>query len=485
MSETLDWTIEAILLHSNDIHSRLEHAAKIATIIAEQRRTYGSDKVLAVDVGDHMDRMRVETEGSDGLVNIELLHIAGCEAATLGNNEGLTFDPSMLEAAYRDQAKFPVLVANLFRHSDQQRPEWLSPSTVIRKGNLRIGIIGVTARYTDFYTLLGWEATDPIEAVRMEAAELRPHVDVLVVLSHLGLPFDRRMAEQLEGIDLILGGHTHHLLEEPIVIGSTTICAAGKFGEWVGRVEIGWDRESSKPLFRAACVPVAAYEEHPDAMMAIARYSELASERLGRVITRLELPIETREDQESQLPNLLAAGVRRWTNADIGITNNGQLLSGLPIGDVTAGDLHAICPSPINPCRMKLQGRHIREALQQSLRDEYITMPIRGFGFRGNVLGTLAVDGMTIEAEYDRHGQLQLAAVYVDGDPLVDDHAYSVATLDMFTFGVGYLSLKQGSDIQYFLPEFIRDVLAEELQKPEAIAAALSARFVIRGRAAT
>jgi len=485
MNETQDWTIEAILLHSNDIHSRLEHAAKIATVIAEERRTHGSDRVLAVDIGDHMDRMRFETEGSSGLVNIELLHIAGCEAATLGNNEGLTLESSMLEAVYRDRAKFPVLVANMFRASDHERPEWLSPSTIIRKGKLRIGIIGVTARYSDFYTLLGWDVTDPIEAVRAETAELRSHVDVLVVLSHLGLPFDRLIAEQLEGIDLILGGHTHHLLEEPLVIGSTTICAAGKFGEWIGRIEIGWDSAASKPLFRAACMPVAAYAEHPDAVEAIAKYRKQASEQLGRVIVRLETPLMSSDDRESQLPNLLAAGIRRWTKADIGITNNGQLLAGLPSGEVTAGDLHAICPSPINPCRMKLLGKHIREALQQSLCDEYITKPIRGFGFRGNVLGTLAVDGMTIEAEYDSAGQLQLSAVYVDGAPLVDDREYSVGTLDMFTFGAGYLSLKQGTDIQYFLPEFIRDLLAEQLLDPAAIAAASEARFVIRGRAAT
>lgn len=485
MNETQDWTIEAILLHSNDIHSRLEHAAKIATVIAEERRTHGSERVLAVDIGDHMDRMRFETEGSDGLVNIELLHVAGCEASTLGNNEGLTLEPSMLEAAYRDCAKFPVLVANMFHTSNHERPEWLSPSTIIRKGKLRFGIIGVTASYPDFYTLLGWDVTDPMEAIRLEAAELRPHVDVLVVLSHLGLPFDRRIAGELEGIDLILGGHTHHLLEEPIVIGSTTICAAGKFGEWVGRIEIGWDSAASKPLFRAACVPIAAYPEHPDAVAVIAKFRELASERLGRVIARLETPLESRDDQESQLPNLLAAGIRRWTKADIGITNNGQFLSGLPIGNVTAGDLHAMCPSPINPCRITLRGEYIREALQQSLCAEYIAMPIRGFGFRGNVLGTLAVDGMTIEAEYDSQGQLHLSAVYVDGKPLIDDREYSVATLDMFTFGVGYLSLKQGTNIQYFLPEFIRDVVAEELLNPEAIAAASEARFVIRGRAAT
>ena len=92
---------EVVLLHSNDIHSRLEPAAKMAAYIAETRRMYGSDHVLTVDIGDHMDRMRVETEGSDGLVNIALLNAAGYEVVTIGNNEGLTFTPEHLARGVR------------------------------------------------------------------------------------------------------------------------------------------------------------------------------------------------------------------------------------------------------------------------------------------------------------------------------------------------------------------------------------------------
>ncbi|GFN30858.1 bifunctional metallophosphatase/5'-nucleotidase [Paenibacillus xylaniclasticus] len=485
MNAANDWPVEAVLLHSNDIHSRLENAARMATLIAEERRIYGSDRVLAVDIGDHMDRMRPETEGSDGLVNIELLHAAHCEAATLGNNEGLTFVPESLETVYRNYAKFPVLVANVKQIQDGKCPSWMAPSTIILKGGIRIGLIGVTAKFSDFYELLGWEVTDPIAAAATEAAKLRPHVDVLVVLSHLGLPLDRRMAEEVPDIDLILGGHTHHLLEEPLVIGSTTVCAAGKFGDWIGRIEIGIDPETSKPRFRAACVPVAAYDEYPESSEIIERYRVLSAERLGRVVAQLDMALEARTDQESPLPNLLAASIRRWTQAEIGIVNTGQLLAGLPIGDVTAGDLHAICPSPINPCRVKLAGSHIRVALEQSLRPEYTDMEIRGFGFRGVVLGTLAVDGLRIEVDHTASGQLQLAAVYVGDELLNDEWEYSVGTIDMFTFGVGYLSLKQGTEIRYYLPEFIRDLLADALRSSEAIQEALRERMIVRGGAAT
>jgi len=485
MKAANNWPTEAVLLHSNDIHSRLENAARMASFIAEERRSYGSERVLAVDIGDHMDRMRPETEGSDGMVNIELLHAASCEAATLGNNEGLTFVPQTLEAVYRNHAKFPVLVANVRQLSDGERPAWLTPSTIVRKGGIRIGLIGVTAQFSDFYELLGWEVTDPIAAAAAEAAKLRPHVDVLAVLSHLGLPMDRRMAEETEGIDLILGGHTHHLLEEPIVIGATTLCAAGKFGERIGRVEIGIDPATSLPRFRASCVPMAAYDEHPDSVEIIERYRELSAERLGRVVARLDTALEVRTDRESPLPNLLAASLRSWTQAEIGLVNSGQLLAGLAIGDVTAGELHAICPSPINPCRMRLSGAQIRTALEQSLHTEYIDMAIRGFGFRGEVLGTLAVDGMRLEVEHAPSGQPHLAAAFVGDELLVEEREYVVGTIDMFTFGVGYLSLKQGKDIRYYLPEFIRDLLADALRNSDAIEEASRERIIVRGGAAT
>lgn len=469
MDLTDSFRTRVVLLHSNDIHSRLEHAAQIASFIKEERRTYGSDRVLAVDCGDHMDRMRVETEGSDGIVNVELLNDAGYEAATLGNNEGLTYSFQTIADAYVNRANFAVICANMHDAATGELPDWLLPNTVIDKDGLRIGMIGVTAAFTDFYSLLGWQAKDPIETVREQVSELRSHVDVLVVMSHLGLASDRLMAEKLSGIDLILGAHTHHLLEEPIIIGHTTICAAGKFGEYIGRVEIGIDPLTSRPLFRAACIPTAALEENPAASAIISRYRETAKQRLSKVIATLDKPLPTRADQESPFANLLAAGLRRWTDAEISLVNTGQLLGGLALGEVTAGELHALCPSPINPCLMTLAGSEIREALEQALLPEFIHKPIKGYGFRGEVLGTLAIDGMTVTYDSSRPPLSRLISVEVCGDPLADERLYSVGTIDMFSFKAGYESLAKAVQYTYYLPEFLRDVIAVQLQSAEEL----------------
>lgn len=472
MTHNEQWQPEAVLLHSNDLHSRLEEAARMAAYIDDQRRLYGPDRVLAVDCGDHMDRMRVETEGSSGLVNVELLNAAGYEAATLGNNEGLTFTAEALTAAYRGRARFAVLAANMTQRADGLLPDWIQAHTVIVKGGLKIGLVGVTARFNEFYSLLGWDVLDPLPVVQREVAQLRPKADIVVVLSHLGLPSDRRMAKEIEGIDLILGGHTHHLLEEPLLVGGTTICAAGKHGERLGRVEIGRDPVTGRPRLRAACVSIADCEPHPEAAAIIGHFLESGTRALNRPVARLDLELPADDERESPLGCLLAAGLRRWTGAQIGIVNAGQLLGGLFPGNVTEGLLHALCPSPINPCRMTLRGGEIRLALEQSLLPEYIGEEIRGFGFRGLVLGTLAVDGLDIRWDPDRPSGSKIVSIGVagTGEPLQDDREYEVGTIDMFTFGVGYLSLQQGRNVRYYLPEFLRDVLAEQLRDSLAVA---------------
>lgn len=454
---------KVVLMHSNDIHSRLENAARISAMISEERRTWGADRVLAVDCGDHMDRMRQETEGSDGQVNIKLLQECGYEAITLGNNEGLTYTPEALERLYGNVTEFGIICANLVDLESGDRPEWMSPSRIVTKNGLRIGLIGATAAFSEFYELLGWKATDPLAAIRSEAEKLRGQAEVIVVLSHLGIRYDEAMAEQVPGIHLILGGHTHHLLEEPLSVNGVMISAAGKFGEYVGRIEIAWDDEQDKPVIRGGVVPTGAYAEREDAEAIIRAYRESSRIKLSRVAAVLRTPLPSRPERENPLCNLLAAGLRRWTNAEIGLVNAGQLLGGLALGDVTAGELHAICPSPINPCRMSIRGSKLRTALEQSLTEAYVSKPIKGFGFRGEVLGMLALDGMLVAFDRNKPPMNRIVSIQVNDEPFDDDRLYEVGSIDMFSFKVGYESLAEAESFRYFLPEFIRDLLEKEL----------------------
>lgn len=468
---------DVLLIHSNDLHSRLERAAKISAYIAEARAAYGPDRLLVLDAGDHMDRMRLETEGTGGLVNIRLLNEAQVDAVTLGNNEGLSWTMDMLDDLYGRHAKFPVVCANMVRESDGTRPAWMKPAVVMRRGGIVFGITGATAAFSDFYRYLGWRMLDPIEAVAEQVRKLRPQVDLVVVLSHIGLQLDQRMAEQIDGIDLILGGHTHHLLEEPLVINGASILATGKFGDYVGRVAISRSPHTGGFQCRAAVVPLDSVKMSADSSALIDRGRMEAEAELSRVEARLTVSLEAHEDRESPLVNLLAAALRRHTGAEIGLVNAGQLLGGLAAGGVTYGRLHEICPSPINPCRMALAGRDIRQALEEALLDEWITRPIRGFGFRGHRLGTLAVDGLEIRYDPDGPPYGKLIDVTAGGEPLRDDRIYSVGTIDMFLFGVGYTSLKAGTDIRLYLPEFIRDVLAAELADETSVQEARRRRW--------
>jgi 2',3'-cyclic-nucleotide 2'-phosphodiesterase (5'-nucleotidase family) len=175
--------------------------------------------------------------------------------------------------------------------------------------------------------------------------------------------------------------------------------------------------------------------------------------------------------------NLLAAELRQWTESEISLVNAGQLLHSLAEGDVTLEMLHQICPSPINPCRQKLTGSQILIALEESLLPEFQQKAIKGFGFRGEVLGMLGIDGMEVFYDPSLPPYQRIREVVVSGHPLQPEKLYMVGTLDMFTFGVGYMTLKEGTERKYYLPEFIRDLLGTALQQEALVASSFEARW--------
>lgn len=466
-------TLRYFVLHSNDLHSCFENMPKIADAVEEYRSMVPPERLLLIDCGDHMDRMRIETEGTAGRANVDVLNETGYELFVPGNNEGLTFAKETISQMLAEHARFDVLGTNMHELPGAAPPAWMHPWRILDKGGVRFGALGLTARFNDFYHLLGWDIQDPIESVRRGIEELRPQVDVLIVISHLGLRMDERLAAEVPGIDLILGGHTHHLLENGLNVKGTYIGAAGKFGEYLGVIQLDMDMDSRRPIrVEGFALKVAERCDNERIARLIERHRIGSRLAMSRKVACLEQALSNAWDRESDLGNLLADGLRRWTDAEIGIVNAGQILGGVEEGDLTESDLLALCPSPINPCSVELAGRHLLQALEESLLDEFIGMPIRGFGFRGKVLGTLCVSGITVRYDLSCAPYHRIKSV-LDGSgaPLDPDRLYKVGMIDMFTFGIGYMSLSQGCQPQFYLPEFIRDVLRRQLADPAAIAA--------------
>ena len=189
----VDQTRRIHILHTNDIHSHFEQMAKIETVLTHLRNEFDAlgEASITVDVGDHLDRSRLETEGTQGQANRAVMEMSQYRIVTLGNNELLTFTKEDLENLYQD-APFTVLGTNI-TELDGKRPSWLQPWVIKELGGLQIGFLGVTIPFQPFYEKLGWQVDQPEEVLPEQVNQLRQRVDLVVLLSHLGLATDRRL----------------------------------------------------------------------------------------------------------------------------------------------------------------------------------------------------------------------------------------------------------------------------------------------------
>lgn len=459
-------TVETIhVYHTNDVHSHLDHWSKIAHYIKQQRRIHElkNEEMLLFDIGDHADRVDSLTEGLKGKGNVTLLNHLGYHNVTIGNNEGITFAKTELNELY-EEAAFPVLVANLF-DQDGKRPHWAVPYDIHRlKNGITIGVIGVTIPFVVFYEKLGWKIVDPHEILPSLVREVREQADIVILLSHLGYGSDEQIASEIDGIDVILGAHTHHLLQQGRVVKGTLIAQAGRFGHYVGRLTLRYDKRIGELVeIEAACVPVANMKKDSATEQLLANLRAISKERLSEKVTELQEPLSISWFEESPFASLLAKSVKEWCGTDIAMINSGLLLDGLPAGEVTKHDLHRVCPHPINPCTVRLRGSELREIVRQALMDEMVRLELKGFGFRGKMLGTMIYEGMDVKTELLDNGKPYVDSITIKGEPLNLKKTYLIATVDMFTFGRLYPAIAQAKEKNYFLPEMLRDVLAWKL----------------------
>ncbi|MDZ5713602.1 bifunctional metallophosphatase/5'-nucleotidase [Jeotgalibacillus haloalkalitolerans] len=440
------------IFHTNDLHSHFENWPVIHQFLQQERAMLqaAGEEVYLFDIGDHADRSHPLTEGSAGKRNVDLLNEAGYDAVTIGNNEGITFSYEELNELYH-HADFEVILANLFT-SEGNRPDWACPYLIkTTKSGVKIGITAVTAEYPVFYEKLGWHITSAKDELKAQVRAMKDKVDIIVLLSHLGIREDEWVAEECPDIDIIMGGHTHHVLENGRLHNQVLLAAAGKYGMFTGKVEIEFDHVSRKVSGKTATL----YEtnELPAADDLNTIWLEEGRQLLSNEITVLKEPIHHNPLQaESPLSRLLAEAILDWCDADCAIVTGGLLLHPLEAGPVTEYDLHKILPHPINPCLVELTGSELKEVIRQSRHQNWPTTVIRGLGFRGTILGEFIYNGLE---EKDHQ-------FYVGGQEVRADQVYKIATVDMFTFGFFFPEMQRAKK-QYFMPEFLRDILKDKL----------------------
>lgn len=231
------------ILHTNDLHGSLDQ--RRFEILKQARE--GCD--LYFDTGDCIKTgnlgipLRPEPVWS-------LLADLDCTASVPGNRES-----HVLRSAFEAKIaghQHPILCANLY---DKDGQRILPPSLTLEVKGVKVGVFGVmvpmvTERMkSQAVSQMIW--TPPIpEAVRAGRI-LRQSCDLVIALTHIGFKQDQALAAATDDIDLILGGHSHTLLNPPMQVGSTWICQGGSHGKFYGRYE--W--ESGTGSFSAELKP--------------------------------------------------------------------------------------------------------------------------------------------------------------------------------------------------------------------------------------
>lgn len=451
---------ELVILHTNDVHSRLESfvdgetelggLARLATVVDEIRDQYGKSVIL-LDAGDATHGTNVANL-FQGRSTVEIMNAIGYNAMTLGNHDFNYGQEALLERMA--DAKFPFLAANVTTEAG----EVLTYSALVQDfGGVRVGVIGVSSLETPVTThpnnVVGLVFHDPIQTVKQLAERLRPDVDVLIALTHIGYLEDLKLAEAVPELDVIVGGHSHTELQEAVEVGGVIIVQSHEWARNLGflRLEI---EDGKITGYEQRLIPItAAVEPHPEVQAIIDGWNSLLAERLNQVVGTTSVFFDGERanvrTRETNLGNLVADIMREATGADIAITNGGGIRASLPQGEVTIGDIYTVLPFDNTLTVIQLSGRDLLAALEYSVR----LYPEQNGGF-------LQVSGVHF-AVNPRNSGKRVYNVRINGEVIVMDKLYTVATNDFLAAGGdGYEVLNNGiivSDTGLMLRDVVVD----------------------------
>jgi 2',3'-cyclic-nucleotide 2'-phosphodiesterase (5'-nucleotidase family) len=430
-------------LHFNDFHGQLAPyhdrqdgterggIARLAATVAAVRAEAPERPVLLLFAGDLLQGTLTSSLFL-GVPDIALFNRMGVDAAVLGNHELDYGQPVLRRLAA--EARFPILSANV---AAQPQPLPLTPDIVIRPPHgPSVAILGLTtpdlATATHPRHLEGISVEDPIAVARRRVPALRDQAALVVVLSHLGTRGDRRLAQSVPGIDLIIGGHDHALYAEPLLDTGVPILQVGERGGWLGRMDLQCQQGRLAPSrYRVIAIDPSSPED-PEIAAEVARIVQDATQELGNEVGWATQPLSAQREiirrEESAFGNFVADLSRRITLTDVALFNGGAFRASIPAGPVTLEAIYEAFPFRNELVVGELTGAQLRAVLARSAALD----PAQNPG------GFLQVSGVRYLI---RDGAL--AAATVDGAEIDPARTYQVVTSDFLAAGGdGYQEFK-------------------------------------------
>ncbi|KIT16120.1 bifunctional metallophosphatase/5'-nucleotidase [Jannaschia aquimarina] len=481
------------ILHINDLHSRIEPinrfdstcsaeddaagecfggVARVKSFLDDKRAELEGENFVVLDAGDQFQGSLMYTTYK-GDVEAEMMNAIGFDAMAVGNHE---FDdgPEQL-AEFTTEADVPLVSGNLdLSQSNVLGEEEVADHLILEVGGERIGIVSALATDTDETSSPGPNVIfqDEVEALQADVDALTEQgVTKIIALTHVGLPVDRRIAENVTGIDVIVGGHSHTLFSNteegaeayPTVVNDVPIVQAYAYSKYVGHLTVAFDAEGNVISAEGDTNLLDASVE-PDAEIA-ARIAELAGpieELKAQVIGEASEPIEGAREvcraQECPMGNLVAdAMLARVADQgiQIAIQNGGGLRASIDGGEITMGEVLTVLPFQNTLATFEATGQTIIDALENG-----VSQIEEGAGRFPQVAG------MSYSFDASADPGSRISDVMVGGEPIDPAATYGVVTNNYVrNGGDGYAMFSTAENAYDFGPGLelvVADYIAEQ-----------------------
>lgn len=379
-------TNETTILFTHDLHSHFLPQptddggesggyARLATALAQQRRAHPN--ALTLDGGDFSIGSLIQTLYTTRAAELRTMGALGYDATTAGNHEfdheGTGF-AKMLQAAYQSGDTLPTLLMANYKPS-AENPDQLDiqramaaygvkETMLLERGGITYGIFGLMGIDSDDCApSSGFVLEDPVKAAQRCVASLQEQgAQFIICLSHSGTDEntkkseDEQLAKKVDGIDLIISGHTHTTLTQPIVVEDTYIVSAGPYCQNLGSITLKWSQDGGKELVDYQLIPIdETLQDNADIAQLVEDWkNQVGAEYLGRyglsydqVLTHTSFDLKTPQSGVQQGNNLgeLVADAFLWAvesleedapDVDtVTVTADGVLRASLPAGSIT------------------------------------------------------------------------------------------------------------------------------------------------------
>lgn len=361
---------DLVILHINDTHGRMLAgdregnvpgvAPRLAVMVAEARKAHPG-RVLLTHSGDIVSKAGPLTRHTGGVANIRIMNQIGFDVLTPGNGEFYFGMRNLIRA--QGVADFPVIHANAIQ-VDSGLP-FLAPYTVREVNGLKVGILGLGIVRMNDAIARDVSMGDPIEEARKHLPRLREQSDIVILLCHLGYARDHEVAKTLPGVDLVVGGHSHSMLKEPVEVkgvdGRTVyIAQAGVMGAFLGRLDIQVNKRRNRiERLEGRLLPIDLSQPVSAEMSAaIAQARQVLDETICTFAT--PVPFDSESEAASPAEQFAADTLHHFFGQDLSFFSRRIVRAGFEQGAFDLGDMAAVHPYRIDCLYMRLTGAQIR-----------------------------------------------------------------------------------------------------------------------------